>query len=271
MTERTTGAILSPTDSRDKWGGRTAAAPTPKTGIIDLAPLCPPIWDQGGEGTCVGHAVARVVGFQRKGYPASRRDLYWQARNLINQLATPDGCHMREALKSLQRFGVAHENDPRFAYFAGQRDWAPPADADALRAACHAATYWRQLLNLGIVADSLTATGPFALVVAVDEAFSAPSLEGIVDWPTGPAEGLHAVVVTGADLDRGLVQIDNSWGEGWGKGGRAWVSMRWLDLRAREAWGLALSDLPAPGPRPIWEMIAPDWFLEAKGNGGSVA
>lgn len=263
MTLRTTGAILSPADARDHWDSRAAAMAVPTTGIIDLSPVLPPIWDQGSEGTCVGHAVARVVAFQRRGYPASRRDGYWQARNLIGEGASPDGCHTRAALKCLQRFGVASENDPRFAYFAGQRDWAPPVDADALRAACHASTYWRQTVDLAPIAARLIASGPFVLVVETDTAFGAPSAEGIVDAPGGAGLGLHAITVVGVDLDRGLVLVDNSWSEAWGQKGRAWLSMRWLSLRAREAWGLALSDLPAPGPRPIWEMVVPGWFLDA--------
>lgn len=44
----------------------------------------------------------------------------------------------------------------------------------------------------------------------------------------GDVAGGHEVCLRGLDVERQAVRILNSWGEGWGDGGEAW--MRWADL-----------------------------------------
>lgn len=42
--------------------------------------------------------------------------------------------------------------------------------------------------------------------------------------PEGPVEGGHAYLVSGANRERGVFRITNSWGTEWGQEGRAWLS-----------------------------------------------
>lgn len=270
----TTGALLSPTarqeGEREAPRLALAGAPPPR---FDLSPMLPtPIWDQGNEGACTGFSVARLMGALWPAFACSRRDPYWQGRHLIGMDGGPDGAHLAAVLKAGQRWGYEAEADA--PYLAGNRSWVPRAGANERRAAHHLGSFWRLPASVGLnideFAQALWAQGPASLVVATDEAFN-EAAGGQVLEPRGADLGLHAIVAAGVDRERGTVLVHNSWGEGWGKGGKAEVSMLWLQSRLREAWQ-ASAGSGDPAPRPVWEMLFPALFLEAsRGDGPFLA
>lgn len=59
-----------------------------------------------------------------------------------------------------------------------------------------------------------------------------PNAEGIIR-PTGRTVGGHAYLLNGVDMEKGLFRIKNSWGQEWGRGGHALISMEDMDSLIR--------------------------------------
>jgi len=55
-----------------------------------------------------------------------------------------------------------------------------------------------------------------------------PDSHGIIQ-AIGASLGGHAYLITGVSVPRGLFRIKNSWGRGWGKGGRAYISFEGME------------------------------------------
>lgn len=87
--------------------------------------------------------------------------------------------------------------------------------------------------------------------VWTDDMFE-PDDDGIVH-PTGQVAGGHEYVCDGYDSEAGLVWFANSWGEGFGKGGRFAIPVaEYAELLDRDgdATFFVPSDAPAPAPDP---------------------
>lgn len=268
MIIRTTGAILSPSERQD--GERQAPALAlagNRPASLSFRHALPEVWDQGPEGSCTGHAVAGAAAFLWPGWEPSRRDPYWQGRNLIGMQGA-DGCHVAAVLKAGQRWGYLGADAA--PYVAGERHWAPPPDADAARKERHLGAYWRLSVTMEGLQQALWAGGPVVVVVETDAAFNEAGGATIEAPSKGQGIGLHAVVVVGYDATRETFTIRNSWGATWGQGGHAEVSWLWLAVRLKEAWQLARGN-GEPAPRPLWEMLWPQLFLEASNAGPSMA
>lgn len=265
MIARATGAILSPYSRQEGERERPALTKAAPPTSLDFRPNLPPVWDQGAEGSCTGHALAGLAAFMWPGWSPSRRDPYWQGRNLLGMEAGSEGAHMAAVLKAGQRWGYLPED---VAPYAPHQPWAPPPNADELRKAHHLGTYWRlsRHMDLGAFVGALWSNGPAVVVVETDAAFNAA--DG--GWVVAPSKtgglGLHAVLVVGYDATREAFIIRNSWGLEWGDQGHALVSWLWLALRMHEAWQ-ASTGSGDPSPRPFWEMLFPQLFLQAMGEG----
>jgi hypothetical protein len=101
------------------------------------------------------------------------------------------------------------------------------------------------------LADGLQALMSRPVIVGVNwfsEMFS-PDVNGVVH-PTGDLAGGHEFVWDEHDADRGLEGFTNSWGPGWGVGGRFYVATReWASLLAQD--GDVTSFVPISDPAPI--------------------
>lgn len=107
-----------------------------------------------------------------------------------------DGTSVRAGAKVLQRAGV----------IAGYR-WAWDAETTA---------------------RALVEVGPVVVGTMWYEGMTSPDASGRIA-PTGRAQGGHAYVLNGVNVDRGVVRVKNSWGRGWGRDGAAWLSIDDLD------------------------------------------
>jgi C1A family cysteine protease len=76
----------------------------------------------------------------------------------------------------------------------------------------------------------LSGKGPIVLGTVWYNSMFYPDEKGIVPvHPESGGAGGHAYLVVGANLDKGMIRIVNSWGTGWGQNGRAWIKLTDLD------------------------------------------
>lgn len=94
---------------------------------------------------------------------------------------------------------------------------------------------YRWTTSADVVMAHVLEHGPVVIGVTWHRDMFTPTGHGYIT-PTGPAEGGHAVLIVGANATRqnpdgttGALRILNSWGGGWGEGGRAWITRDDLD------------------------------------------
>lgn len=264
MIPYATGAITSRPDSRDyevaRFNGPAAA--------LQLAPawsfagLLQPVRNQGGEGTCVGHALTTVMGYQQAtAAPAgqqpdreilSPRDAYEGARMLEPVPGGGDGAYPRAALKYAQRQGVCRED--YWPYVERVRG-NPRGEAGASRYANRVLTYSRVPGDVQALKEAMYWHGPIMASIPVDQRFAACGADGVIS-SGGLALGGHAITLAGWDDARRAFRIRNSWGTTWGDRGDAWLPYWWP---ITEAW-CCTPALDAPPPTiPWWSHLIPWW------------
>lgn len=114
------------------------------------------------------------------------------------------------------------------------------------------------------VLDALMA-GPVLLGVNWYSSFDTPSPAGVVSLPaTARIRGGHEIVARQVDVTSNLIGCDNSWGAGWGMGGRFFLPYSILTRLLREQ-GDCAAPLPVTSPPPVPVPVppAPDVRVDA--------
>jgi len=264
FTRYSLGARPSPPDGRDHIAqALSPAAIESLPQRFDLGPM-PPVWDQGPEGSCIGHAMACILAFFALTLPSrlapwgrtpSRRDAYEGAR--LVQPVPGSGAYARAACKWANQTGVCH--DASWPYTAGAKGEPGPTAATE-RPFTRIASYARVDGNQeSMCAALVNYAAPLFVMIAVTDGFYKPDAEGAVKY-SGTERGYHAIAVIGYDQQRRAYRIRNSWGAKWGQGGYAWLPFSHPIV---EAWAVTpnLTDEnppppPAPpAPRPWWAVF----------------
>ncbi len=208
----------------------------------DLRPGCPPVYNQGGLGSCTANALAGAFefGIKKQAKPdfmPSRLFLYYNERVAIHTEASDSGAFLRDGIKSLNKDGICKEtewtyddNDSPGAKFTQK----PPASCYSHALQNQIISYQRLVNNninslKGCLADGY----PFAFGFTVYESFmtAAVAKTGIMPMPDFSKEkvvGGHAILAVGYDEKKQLVLIRNSWGAGWGIKGYFWMPYAYI-------------------------------------------
>jgi C1A family cysteine protease len=244
-------------------GAMTASLPPSK----DLRPSFSPVEDQGHLGSCTANAaIALLEYFEKracgKHIDASRLFLYKVERELLGWTGDT-GAFLRTAMQALVMFGAPPE---KYWPYDGSPessnthfDVEPPAFCYALGANYRAVKYFRLDPN-GAAPNQVLANIKSYLAKGFPSMFGFPVypeydnlLPGALIAFPGPASrqrGGHANVAAGYDdtkqigNDVGALLVRNSWGTGWGSGGYAWMSYRYVTEGLATDW---------------WTMISTDW------------
>lgn len=191
----------------------------------------PPVYDQGGVGSCTAQALAGAVEalLPRAGYPAERLDrvaLYRRERDLIGTPMEDSGAMLGDGVRLLCDRGWERERaEPSFAF---DRSWTVPAPvlgADAPRVVN------AEPLDFDAVTIAMELDAGHVVVVGLrvteqwQSAWGTPSLPP----PGGHVIGGHAVALVGYDLAARCWVVRNSWGEAWGEGGYALLPWEWTE------------------------------------------
>lgn len=196
----------------------------------------PTVLDQGDVGSCGGQAIVQgiYIDEQANGITSEIRSPafpYWCARReavASDEDVTDSGIDPFDMVDAIADFGACsyrtmpydtrepNRKPGALAFQTAQRVRAKMAPifvaGDDLFDVCkHVLTFERKALFLGI---------------EVRPAFDNVGSDGIIDDPSGESRGLHAIA--GFGWDEPGVDIANSWGHGWGRGGLGILSPRYL-------------------------------------------
>lgn len=218
-----------------------------------------PRWDQGQEGSCGGHALARAIQHEEQklgtgfassdGGRVSPAYAYYSARELMNTETQDSGVDNRSLFQGLKEFGWVHEKD--MPYVAG--DFATPPSKDAMSdGESHGGSTYALVtpghnsMRTAIAAGKAIVIG-FAVPDYFEDASRWDPTKAYLPLPTAKGVdfqgfiGGHDVAVTGYDytcteFNVPVFLIDNSWGDSWGasfdapskKAGRFAIDAQWF-------------------------------------------
>jgi C1A family cysteine protease len=202
----------------------------------DLRKSCPPVYDQGGLGSCTANALGAAFEFgktkqKKKTFRPSRLFLYYNERVLINTVNSDSGAFLRDGVKSLNKEGVCPESE--WKYDDDDSPGAPfttrPPKACYTKAMKNQIlSYWRIPVNLNSIKGCLAEGYPFSFGFTVYSSFMSAAVKrsGKMPMPDLSKEhtlGGHAVMAVGFDDKKQAVLVRNSWGKSWGIAGYFWM------------------------------------------------
>ena len=208
--------------------------------VVDLRKWCSPVEDQSQLGSCSANAGVGNLEFLeiRAGQPyvdLSRMFVYYNARWYDGTTGIDSGAYIMSMMKTLESMGVCAE--VTWPYDIG-RYAAQPHFKAVREGYVHRI---RKHLRVGsgrmgdVPHDEIEALlrieQPIIFGMTVDEAYSRSPGSGLVDMPASSRvkPGAHAQLIVGADFDRKLYIVRNSWGADWGDGGYVYVPFAYLD------------------------------------------
>jgi C1A family cysteine protease len=203
---------------------------------VDLRPKCPPVYDQGELGSCVGNACGFVFQFEemlaakKLTNTPSRLFIYYNARKYIGTTGYDSGAEIRDGIKSLAKLGTCYED--LWAYNIKRFTRQPIKKCYLVGATNKALSYFRLNQTREEIFSCLLSGFPFVLGVAVYESFISENAAttGVIPMPqiNEAFYGGHAIAVVGYDWSSDQLIFRNSWGEGWGNKGYGTIPMNYV-------------------------------------------
>lgn len=198
----------------------------------DLSGLMPPIYDQGGVGSCTGNGVAAILDYARYKthdcpcwiYP-SRLFIYYLEREREGTVNEDAGAQIRTGIDVVTEIGAARESLWPYQESHWMLMPSNEAYADATR---WQAVHGYKLDHTDGRSIRIALTGGYPVVFGcllysgIDRVtYDQPVLE--MPRKGERTIGGHCMVIVGHDDDSRLYKVRNSWGIGWGKDGYLWM------------------------------------------------
>ncbi|MGD0396597.1 MAG: C1 family peptidase [Nitrososphaerales archaeon] len=193
---------------------------------MDLRKGCPPVYNQKHLNSCTANAIAAAVEFdlikqknQRVIFP-SRLFIFYNTRAMEGTTRKDEGVYIRDAVKSVARYGDCPESLWRYRVHKFARK--PPRRCYEKALKYRAVEYRRIKRNLDHLRGCLASGYPFVFGFHAHEKFEDVAKKtGILNMPS-PGEkvlGKHAVLAVGYDDRSHRLMVRNSWGPKFGLGG----------------------------------------------------
>lgn len=216
------GALRDTIDERDLIYRPPGAALPQK---VDLRAHCGPSYNQLPLQSCSAHAIGSAITWLANHAgkpiaPPSRLFIYFNSRRIEGTQATDGGATMRNAIKSIARYGTCPETDWPYDTTAFA---TPPPQPCYDNAHVHAVGYQRIDRDLVALRSCLAEGFPFAFAMeAYAQPFTAASTNGghlALPQPGDTLCGGHAVLAVGYDDVAKTVIVLNSLGPTFGTNG----------------------------------------------------
>ena len=197
--------------------------------------ICPPVQDQGQEGSCVFHAITSAMEYaeieeKTQLTMLSRAFPYYNYRAQEGDIDDDSGADPAVALKVFAQQGTCREDIWPYtpAHFAQKP--SPAAYADAPN---HRVLTYQTLGSLNDMLQCMANGWGFVCGISVYQSFE-DAKNGIIPMPT-PGEtflGGHMIYVGGGyDTHKKAFKFMNSWGTDWGQDGFGWLPFNYLTDR----------------------------------------
>lgn len=231
---------------------------------VDLAPNCPPVFDQGQLGSCTANAILGAYEYemtkQKEPFTdLSRLFLYYQERAKEGTIPSDAGAAIQDGIWVLQNgSGVCRETV--WPYVISKFSATPPPAAYADAGSHHVVSAQRLSGTLDDLRQTLVDGNPIVFGVEVYSSFeSATSAKtGVIPMPNvahETLEGGHAICLVGYDDTKQLFKFRNSWGTGWGDRGYGYLPYAYVTNPALSSdfWVITVvkDGTPAPPPPPV--------------------
>ena len=244
-------------DERDKLRGK-AVVSVPD--VVDLSPFLPSVRDQGNLGSCTGFGIGgNLTGCakQQDAYTEwfSPTWIYNGARMLEGTLRYDDGAYPRDCLEFIKEYGSLLEHFRPYSDTLDKSDpttwWcAPEAKKWPI------VSYERLVDGVDGIISALASGHLVSLGTPWYDSWMYPDSSGVVPDDYRFVVGGHEYLCYGYNKNTQLLYCQNSWGTGWGKGGRFMVPFSAI-AQFKEDGGydahivrVDWEDLPEPDPGP---------------------
>jgi C1A family cysteine protease len=211
-----------PFDPRDIKYKVTREEELPK--LVDLRDKCPPVYDQGGIGSCTANALAAAYQFEeikmgKENFIPSRLFVYYNERALEGTIDEDAGAFIRDGIKTMVKEGVCPET--LWPYVEDKFKDKPTDECYKLALDNQVVKYLRISPHTVYEVKHCLAEGyPVVFGFMVYDSFMTVEVAktGIVPIPkpTEPPPSGHAITAVGYDDDKQCFIIRNSWGTSWG-------------------------------------------------------
>ncbi len=200
--------------------------------VQDLRPSFGAIRDQGSRPTCIAFAMSDAHAATRDLFrPFSVEHLYYHAIQRTLGGHPDDGVNMPTIIEALELDGQCEELGWPYQQVLPHdiSTWRPPATARLVLRHDSVLYTYPAMTILKVLDDGW----PIVLVFRMSKQFYTPINDKIVPDPSDTDVGYHAVVVVGHGIESPThyLMIRNSWGNTWGFGGHAWISMDYFNPR----------------------------------------
>ena len=226
------GALFSKTDVRD-YKIDCASAPMEFPDEFELE--MPRVKSQGAVGSCVAHSISTVIEYFNRLQENSSAEMSvgYIYGNRTNTKHTGRGMYTREAIAATCKYGDVPKE--LFPYNEEVPEIIEKFNAQAeelfTQGQPNRFTSYYKLSNEDEIKTSLMQNGP--VIFAMKWYKDIKVVDGVIATSQKSDGGGHCMVIYGWDK-RGW-KIQNSWGTGWSKGGKAILP---YDVKIREAWGI---------------------------------
>lgn len=201
---------------------------------LDLRVGLLPVRQQGRRHSCL--AFASSTANEHRAAPGEHLSVEYLFYHAVARMPGKNpaaGTTMAAAAAALAAEGQPVETE--WPYTADQiTPWMPPTITSTL----HKATLTPNKLGFDGVIATLDLGAPVVLGLVITDAFFRPDAEGCVpDKAPDIERGGHAVLAVGYGIDAGgapALLIRNSWGDGWGVGGYAWLPRAYVERQLHE-------------------------------------
>ena len=192
--------------------------------MVDLRPLCPPVYNQGELGSCTANALGAAYQFEeikqkKEDFIPSRLFIYYNERAIEGTIECDCGAQIRDGIKTMVSEGVCPEkiweyNTSKFAIKPTQDCYDSALNnqvQEYLRISPHTLYEVKHCLSDGY---------PVAFGFTVYESLMSSKVAktGIAQMPKNNEQmmGGHAVLAVGYDDSKEALIVRNSWGSDWG-------------------------------------------------------